>query len=323
MRNGANGRRVVRAALLATISLWLLSCGGEEAERRSGAIGSSGWDTAAQAASQQQAGITPAIQNSPLGVGHNRLTLSLARGDELIAPARVRARLYRLAGENPGPAELVIETAMEPRTLAPGGADGDAFSPTVYVAPLDLDRVGWWGLSLDISLDGGEIRDVRVGFRVEEQSSEPGIGQPAPRSQQRTLRDVSDLSELDSSRPPNPAFHQLTVSDALGTGKPVVVAFVSPAFCTTRFCGPVMEEVVVPLAGLYGDRIEVVHIEPWDLAAAREGRLESVPAVEEWGLLQEPFVFVVDQGGIVRAKFEGIMEAEEVASVLDALLAGS
>jgi hypothetical protein len=111
----------------------------------------------------------------------------------------------------------------------------------------------------------------------------------------------------------------------------VLVAFVTPAFCQTRFCGPVMEEVVIPTSEAYGDRIEIIHIEPFDLQAARDGSfLTSVdggsiylpaPIVSEWGLLTEPFIFVIDPDGTVAAKFEGIMEAEEVAAALDLVLA--
>ena len=152
-----------------------------------------------------------------------------------------------------------------------------------------------------------------------------------PRSEQVTLRDVDDIAEIDSTNPPNPQFHELTVAEVLDTGWPVLVAFVTPAFCQTRFCGPVMEEVVIPTSEAYGDRIEIIHIEPFDLQAARDGSfLTSVdggsiylpaPIVSEWGLLTEPFIFVIDPDGTVAAKFEGIMEAEEVAAALDLVLA--
>jgi len=83
-----------------------------------------------------------------------------------------------------------------------------------------------------------------------------------------------------------------------------------------------MTSVIIPLSEQYDGRIEVVHVEPFDLASARQGKLEQVPTVQEWGLLQEPFVFVVAPDGTVAAKFEGIMEAEEVSAALDAVLAG-
>ena len=40
------------------------------------------------------------------------------------------------------------------------------------------------------------------------------------------------------------------------------------------------------------------------------------PAVEEWGLPTEPWVFVVDAEGIVIARFEGLVAEEELAALL-------
>jgi hypothetical protein len=135
-----------------------------------------------------------------------------------------------------------------------------------------------------------------------------------------TLRDVDDITEIDSSVPPNPALHELTIAEALETGKPVVVAFVTPAFCETRFCGPVMDEVILPTMAEFGDAVEFIHIEPFDLPEIRAGRRVVSPTVEEWGVLSEPFVFVLNPDGTVAAKFEGIMEAEELSAALTAVL---
>ena len=81
-----------------------------------------------------------------------------------------------------------------------------------------------------------------------------------------------------------------------------------------------MESVILPIYERYGTAVEIVHIEPFDLAAARQGELISVPTAEEWGLLAEPFVFVLKPDGTVAAKFQGIMESEEIVTVLDELL---
>ena len=40
------------------------------------------------------------------------------------------------------------------------------------------------------------------------------------------------------------------------------------------------------------------------------------PAVEEWGLPTEPWVFVVDANGIVAGRYEGVVTPEELREVL-------
>lgn len=310
--------------LVAVPAIALAACGGSEEP---------GWSARGIAESQADAPFFAQRATSPPGVGPNRLAIALTDNGALLPDAAVSLRLYRLADEpeeSPGVAELRAERVATPRSIVVGTdhIHGDGTShrhegpkSTVYVAAADLDEAGWWGIEADIELEGERYEGIRFTFWVRDESPEPGIGVAVPRSTQRTLRDVADISEIDTSNPPNPAFHELTVAEALQTGKPVVVAFVTPAFCQTRFCGPVMEEVILPTHDRYGDAVEIVHIEPFEIEAARRGSLVSVPTVEEWGLLSEPFVFVLNPDGTVAAKFEGIMEAEEVATALDAILA--
>jgi len=44
--------------------------------------------------------------------------------------------------------------------------------------------------------------------------------------------------------------------------------------------------------------------------------LQIVPAVAEWGLPSEPWVYVLDSGGRVAARFEGAVSPEEIEDVL-------
>src|SRR5690606_16540549 len=136
-----------------------------------------------------------------------------------------------------------------------------------------------------------------------------------------TLADVDDAAAISSQPEPNEAMLDQTVAAALDGGKPVVIAFVTPAFCVTRYCGPVMDAVVQPAFEQYGDRVEFIHIEPYDLAKARgDAVLEPVPAVVEWGLRTEPFIFVIDGEGIVRVKLEGVTDLAELSEAIESVL---
>ena len=56
------------------------------------------------------------------------------------------------------------------------------------------------------------------------------------------------------------------------------------------------------------------------IAKARGGKLETVPAVQEWKLLSEPIIFVVGRDGVIIAKFEGIMDYPELqTAIIEAL----
>jgi hypothetical protein len=65
---------------------------------------------------------------------------------------------------------------------------------------------------------------------------------------------------------------------------------------------------------------DVVHVEIFEnIDSEGEGRLIEVPAVVEWGLPSEPWVYVVDADGVATARFEGAVSPEELGAALDAL----
>ena len=155
------------------------------------------------------------------------------------------------------------------------------------------------------------------------QSQTPAIGSPAPRTDNPTINDVDDISEIDSSDPPRPYLHTMSIADAIATGKPVIVAFATPAFCRSRLCGPEVD-VVDSLYEKYRDRVAFVHVEPYKLDVLHEeGRYEMTEAAQEWNLPSEPWVFIIDDKGLVAAKFEAVVTAAELEEALQQVLAGT
>jgi hypothetical protein len=311
--------------LLAGTVLALASCGGGDALR---------WDAEGLAASMEASPAEIVLVNSNLGAGVNRLALGLVSQGGAVGTAQVSVQLYRL-GENPDDdpetAELRSEHQLALRRLIPSTdhehADGsvhrhDGPPAAMYVADVDFTEVGWWGIAIAVEFDGRRSEGMLVRSFIPPRTSEPSIGDPAPRSAQRTIADTP-LESIDSTLPPNPGLHDQTVAAALDTGRPVVVAFASPSFCESRFCGPVVEEVLVPASQQYEGSAEFVHIEPWDLEQARTGTLVPEPVTDDWGLISEPWIFVVGTDGRIAAKFEGIVELKELTAVLDALLSDS
>lgn len=276
------------------------------------------------------AGIEPVLVTSRVGVGETRLAFALFDNDRnLIDGAETpRLRLFTIDDEDRG--TLVTEADLHIAQLVGEGtphahADGsdhlhEGPTTTVYAATAQLTQPGWWGAELRFDLDG-RARTLRYRFSVAAGTPEPAIGAPAPPSRQLLLADVEDIALVDTSTTPNPALHQLTVADAVATGRPTVIAFATPLFCQTRFCGPVVEQVVSPVWDRYGSEVNVLHIEPYDVTRARTGELVPVPSMLEWHLQTEPWIFVLDREGRVLAKFEGIMSLEEVSAAVDRALA--
>ena len=193
----------------------------------------------------------------------------------------------------------------------------------VYVvdAAVEFDAPGPWEAHLQVSpADGSGPFPITYPFTVFPQPLTPRLGEPAPASRNRTTRDVQDLTELSTRIPPIAEMHQVSVAEALDRGRPFVVVFSTPAFCQSRLCGPILD-VVATLLPTYGDKVDFIHIEPYDLELLRtQGQFQSSPAALEWGLLTEPWVFVVDTQGRLAAKFEGIFVPEELEQALQPLL---
>ena len=313
------------------------------------------WDSRSVAESIKSTPFTPVIVNSNIGRGPTRLALALLKRDQtLITEGKVAARLFRLDADpekNPTAGTLldryeltarivdvadhgamrfdrdeqgralldVAQRDTRPEVSAPPAHDG-ALS-AIFTTMVDFKESGLWGAELEVKTGSKTYRGLLLTFAVLEKTAEPSIGEPAPRTKQKIAKDVSSLAEIDSSTTPSLDLHNITVADSIASGKPTLVAFVTPAFCQTRFCGPVLKNVVIPAQQQYRDRVNVIHIEPYDLPAARRGTLSAVPAAEEWNLRSEPFIAILDSQGRVAAKFEGIIDLPEIKQALDAVLA--
>ena len=263
-------------------------------------------------------------------VGENRFPFVLASLEgQLLEGAQVDVTFSFLAGEELSARVTLPAHYREARTDVAHVHTGGEVHPHQEVRGLyvvddaTFDTAGFWLASFSVASPGGGSPGVgELAFAVKEQLRLPDVGSPVPRTENLTLRDVVTIEEIDTLEPPDD-MHDLTVAQALDLSKPFVVTWSTPLFCVTRVCGPVLEEVVA-LEDRYRDRVNFIHIEPWDLNEARgEGRLVPVPELLEWNLETEPWVFVVGADGLVSARFEGLVTTEELDKALQEALGSS
>ena len=134
-----------------------------------------------------------------------------------------------------------------------------------------------------------------------ERTLSPAVGEPAPRSRNRTIRDVGSLAELTTGSKPDPALYLSSIAEAIDRGAPAIVVFASPAFCTNALCGPQVE-VVSELAAEYLGRAEFIHIDLYDNPHEVGNDLSRgirSPHLAEWGLETDEWTFVIDEEGRV------------------------
>lgn len=183
----------------------------------------------------------------------------------------------------------------------------------LYVSQFEFAGAGLW--EVYVSADGVELGAALI--EVVADSTVPNIGDPAPPSQTPTGFTPDEIAAISTDPDPDPELYDLSIDEAIANGRPTVIAFATPAFCQTALCGPTMEFVRAATAGR--DDIDVVHVEPFDLELAPQGTLEPIPPMFDWGLVTEPWVFVVDADGLVTATFEGIIGQAEVEAAIEEL----
>jgi hypothetical protein len=271
--------------------------------------------------------LQPLITTSELIVGQNRFAFGLAKQGKLIEHADVLVRLFDLEGTE---ARLTAETNAPFRPVAnpvPGKKvhrhadgsrhvhDGTTEVRGVYVAQLAFTRPGNWGVELVARRPDGLSETARLTIIVRETPTTPAVGSPAPRSRNLIVSDVKDLRRIDTSERPDPRLHQTRIADAIAMGKPQLIVFATPQFCTSRMCGPVVD-IVQTLLPIYGKRVVFTHQEIWQDFATKK----VFPTIEEWRLQSEPWIFIVDGQGLIRARFEGLVAARELETALQNVL---
>jgi len=248
-------------------------------------------------------------------VGENRFGFVLLdQGEREIREGEVTARFFKVEGtegtlRSQAPAEFIpigVEEAGDEEQLNITG---------FWVVRPTFDAAGTWGIQTDLELPGGKRLQKQVSFEVLADSPAPMVGEPAPRTRNVLASEASDIKQVDTADPPD-AFHDVRIADAIAAGRPLVVLFVTPEFCTSRTCGPTLE-VAQLVAPEYEGRVDFVHVEIWSDFAAQKPR----PEVTEWGLQNEPWVFLVDGQGNIAERFNSLLTVSELREGLDRMLA--
>ena len=275
------------------------------------------------AAAETTDDLQPLITTSELLVGENRFAFGLMKANKLLEGAAVRVRIFSIDGPearlvaDANPAYRAIGSISgvdkvhrhEDGTTHAHGTGSDVRG--LYTTHLTFARPGVWGLEIQAREGHDSLGRARFTVTVLDRSQTPAPGEPAPRSRNVIARDVEDLHEIDTSTVPDLRLHRARIADAIAQGKPQLIAFATPQFCTSRMCGPVLE-VVRQLLPRYGDRVAFTHQEIWRDFAKKE----MFPTVEQWRLTSEPWIFVVDSRGIVSARFEGLVTVQELEYAL-------
>ena len=213
-------------------------------------------------------------------------------------------------------------TGDEPTLVA--GANG------VYEADgVTFDRPGTWRTTVTAEIDG-LARKLSTDFPVDATSQIPAPGMPAPATETLTVDSKVRPGAIDSMAPanggeiPDPELHQMTIAAAVDQGRPALVLFGTPAYCTSRFCGPEVTELQ-RLAADHPDRAVFIHVEIWKNYNAQPQVINQGAA--DWLLvgepdnpqMTEPWLYLIGADGVIAHRWGPLFDPEQVSAALDAL----
>ncbi|NJD28449.1 MAG: hypothetical protein FIA92_09140 [Chloroflexi bacterium] len=275
-------------------------------------------DAEAWIAEGRSATVLPVIASSLQVCGQNRILIGLLDGQNrsIATPDRTLEVAFFDLGRDP---DQPAATAEGEFVWAIEGSRG------LYVVNVDLGESGIWGAEVRTAAGGAE-EVARAGFQVHPTGVTKRVGEAAPASKTPTADDVGgDLAKLSSDEDPEPRFYETSVDEALAAHEPFVLVFATPKFCTSAVCGPTLEKVK-PFVDEFPS-VTFINVEPYQLAwdgsqlkpVLTDDQLTPVPSVDEWGLLTEPWLFVVNESGTIRGSFEGTVGESELRAALEAV----
>ena len=199
-------------------------------------------------------------------------------------------------------------------------ADGNSLGLSISTVRRDLESGAYYSFRVPIETPGIYYLLVEGGpeggaaFQVMEPGSVavPTPGSAMPPFDTPTLDDARGVDPLCTRTPEPCPFHDVTLTEALASDKPVVYLIGTPAFCQTGTCAPALESMIA-VQDRFGDTFDWVHAEVYTDNTA------TVPAdaVGAANLSFEPALFVIAPDGTVLERIDAVWDESELVEVLE------
>ena len=250
----------------------------------------------------------PVIESSDLAVGETRIVLTLLDRDR--APTFPPETAFRVRLFEPITGEIRFRADTVTHVIPVGDR-------VYYSVAATLDGPGQWALEVTaLFADGSSRTSARLPFLVPVEQLTPAVGSAAIPSLTLTLADGRP-AEISSDPNPDATLYEVSVAQALEAGRPFVVVFTTVGFCFGRgICQRAVNQLkqLAPAAGLLA-----IHAEPLTNLRDSGAPLPSPSNVlTDWRLENDPWIFVVNAEGMIRARFEVVVSDAELRAAFQA-----
>jgi hypothetical protein len=229
--------------------------------------------------------------------GSQRVAVSLGNTNGLVSdgvPGTLDAKVLDAKG-------AVVVPSVE--------AAGHAVGTPVPYFPFALSMATPGIYTLSAKVDG---KDLPSSFSVVDPSQVkiPKVGDKLPPFDTPTTADGKGVNPICTHQPPCP-LHDVTLTQALQSGKPAAYLIGTPAFCQTGVCAPILDNLITAHTRL-GDKVSMVHAEVYTDNTATT----TTPAVQAYQMSFEPCLWITDATGTVVERLDFVFDQGEIDAAL-------
>ena len=285
------------AALIGVVavSLALAGCGGSEDRR---------------VVTSSEAAFVPVIESSDIFVGVPRLVLTLLERDA--QPEFADGASFLIRYFEPTEGGIKFHSEAELQEINVDGLRYLIADQPPFASP------GQWAIAVTVELPDDTAESTpRLPFIVRGVPTGLTVGDAAPSIDTPTASDgvLERMAEVpDEAR----GMYEHSAASLLESGTPFLIVWASAERCAGRIaCARALEQATDIFQR---GRIAVIHVEPF--GRPRSGALQELidAANEAWSIEAEPQFFVVDEDGVIAARFEIVVPQSELDAAVEAAL---
>jgi hypothetical protein len=212
-----------------------------------------------------------------------------------------------------------------PPTLTASVTNMDTGEEIVAYTTADIHAadmsIPYWPFVIDINEPGiyaltvNEAPSSEMSFQIFDRAAVamPLVGDPLPPFDTPTTSNGRGVDPL-CTRPDAPCpFHDVTLTEALTSGKPVVYIIGTPAYCKTGTCAPGLD-ALIDVASTVGDRAVFVHADIYTDTTTTK----VAPAVTAYSLDFEPVLYIANAQGVLVNRLDAVFDVDEIRDALAA-----
>ena len=186
----------------------------------------------------------------------------------------------------------------------------------VFVTNINFNKTGYWEFIVN-----RENETAKATVNVLENSETLSVGDTVEPIYTPSLSDF-EISNITTDINPEKKLYLFNLEHALNQKKPILLSFSTPGLCVTGACAPQLEELK-KISSLNNDVI-IIHVEIWKNfdEVMKKGDLSVGvlnESVRKFNIKTEPWTFLINAEGIVKNRYQGYVESNEIILELSRL----